>query len=512
MFGMHPRPLVLFTIGLSAIAASALAQTPAVFHNPSGGLPGGGLNPPNPFMGASTQRTPPTPREEEAVRIYFEVCCQFTYDRVAVYYTLDGSEPQGTQGVGQVGTLVLSNAAGSVNFVANDFNTPGQVRDWWVANFPAGTRQYGQTIRYKISRWVNGNPGSEVWNGGASNSASAPSIEFTNKLAWPGAGAGDANPGAGYPAVSFWKEEAIFGNTFTAGMLDQNGTVYDMHFPTVGGIYGVGTKNEGYVDGLDTFPPGLPQGWRGQMHLNQAMPGIRVDGLTHWLSNPNGVSFQNVEQSYNPTSNTVLTSQVLPLSGGGQIAVQQMDFAPYGVTFPTTPGNEPIRHIYVKRMRLTYTGPASGKDVNVYWYMDPALNGGDDHDMMFWDSSRGVMCAYDKTTRTVTGTGAFFPPGEEYNPTTDAGYFKNVALYLGAGMKSVPNGQESGPAAQDAWRDTSGDNGQGWIGRKVTLTPGVPFEVQFYMVGGHFRPEPITNPMPVADACTTRRSPPRWSG
>jgi len=83
--------------------------------------------------------------------------------------------------------------------------------------------------------------------------------------------------GAGYPAVSFWKEEAIFGNTFCAGQLDRNGSVYDFHFPTPGGVYGVGTRNEGYVDGVDTFPPGLPVAWRGQMHLNQAMAGVRVE-------------------------------------------------------------------------------------------------------------------------------------------------------------------------------------------------------------------------------------------
>ena len=126
--------------------------------------------------------------------------------------------------------------------------------------------------------------------------------------------------GAGYPAVSFWKEEAIFGNTFCAGQLDRNGSVYDFHFPTPGGVYGVGTRNEGYVDGVDTFPPGLPVAWRGQMHLNQAMAGVRVDGITHWLSNPNAVSYSNVDQAYLPGTNTTRTTQNLTASGNNVAA------------------------------------------------------------------------------------------------------------------------------------------------------------------------------------------------
>ena len=481
--------VLLLTVG-------AMAQTPTIAHDPLGGLPGSNVTPANPFAGALAQRTPPSPREDEAVRVYFQICCQFGYSKVAVYYTIDGSEPQGTQGAGSGTTQTLTNDAGTVTFVANDFNQSPGVRDWWVATLPATTRAYQQTIKYKMSRWEPSNPGSEVFNGGATTSGATASFSYTNKLAWPGAGAGQATPAAGYPGVNFWKEEAVFGNTFTAGMIDQNGTVYDMHFPTPGVVFGVGTHNEGYVDGGDTFPALLPGGWRGQMHLNQAMPGIRVDGVTHWLSNPSGVSYDQVTQAYLPTSNTVRTTQ--RLFAGGNIAVEQFDFAPAGIAFPNNTGGGPERHIYVKRLLLTNTG-ATAKTVNVYWYIDPALNGGDSYDSMFWDAARGAMTAYDKATRTVTGTGNNFASPNEYNPTTSPGYTKNIALYLSSCMKVV-GGVGGNTLAADAWRDTSGDDGQGWMGQKITLAPGVATEVDIAMIGSHYRPpNPLTDPMPVSD-------------
>lgn len=481
----------LLAVSLLAAVPSALAQPSFVFHDPVQqvfGEPGG-----------ITMREPDVPREDEQLAMWIKTGPSFTYDQVAVYYTIDGSEPSGTQGVGTVGTLVLRSIGPSpaISFVRNEPGMSGN-DDWWKANFN-GLFQYrvGTVIKYKVAAWRNTPPVGEIQS--ATNT-------FTVKLAWPGAGAGAGSPHVGYPGVSFWKEEAVFGNTFCAGMLDRNGTVYDFHFPTVGGIYGVGTKNEGYVDGLDTFPPGLPLEWRGQMHLNQAMPGIRVDGLTHWLSNPNGVSFNSVQQAYLPESNTVVTSQTLPTdSGAGSIEIVQHDFSPIGVSFPLTPGNggpagEPIRQVHVKRMTLTYTGPAAEKSVAVYQYLDPALNGGDQYDFMFHDSARGVMCAYDKTTRTVTGTGPAFAPGDEYNPKTNSGYFKNVALYLGMGFKVTPDATPMTPdVATDSWRDTSGDNSQGWIGRRITLPADQPVEVTLCMVGGHFRPEPFTDPMPFSD-------------
>jgi hypothetical protein len=231
------------------------------------------------------------------------------------------------------------------------------------------------------------------------------------------------------------------------------------------------------------------------MHLNQAMVGIRSDndGVTHWLSNPNGVSFDSVEQLYlSDTTNTVRTKQRL-FANGNDITVAQTDFAPAGIDFPDgLAGTGEQKHMLIKRMTLR-NNLASAQSVTIYYYMDPALNGGDDYDAMFWDATRGAMTAFDKTTRTVTGTGPNIVPPNEYNITTFGNMQKNIALYLTAAMKI--NGQ----AANESWRDTSGDQSQGWIARRVELLPGVETTVDIMMAGAHFRPEPITAPMPGSD-------------
>src|SRR5262249_11287538 len=162
-----------------------------------------------------------------------------------------------------------SNSNTLVTFIRNE-NTAEGMRDWWKSTLPSNSRGYNQTIRYKLSAWSTGG-GNEVFaNGGAA-------YAFTNRLAWPGAGAGSPNPATGYPPVYFWKEEAVVGNNYINAMLDQNGTIYDIHYPGAGAVFGVGTRNEGYVDGNDTFPP-FTSG-RGQMNVNQYMAGLRVDGL-----------------------------------------------------------------------------------------------------------------------------------------------------------------------------------------------------------------------------------------
>jgi hypothetical protein len=299
------------------------------------------------------------------------------------------------------------------------------------------------------------------------------------QVVWPGAGAGQPNPGAGYPPVSFWKEEGVVGNNWINSMLDQNGTWFDIYYPGAGGVQGVGTKNEGYVNGLDTFPAGLGLDRRGQMHLNQMMMGIRVDGTTHWLSNPNGVSYTDVQQQYVGDTQTVRTTSRLN-AGGNNIEVEQLDFSPKGITYPANNN----RGLLIKRMILTNRGPS--KTAQVYLYMDPAINGGDGFDAMFWDASVGAMVAFDNAYRVATGTGCCFPGSSEYNPTTFPGYEKNVSVYLGAQLKVLTTpGGAAGSTASTSWRDLgSSDNGQGWIGQQVTLPTDVPVEVNAIIVGG----------------------------
>jgi GH15 family glucan-1,4-alpha-glucosidase len=457
------------------ICSAVVGQATIVDHNPSGSLPTGGLNPANPFGGATTQKSPLVSREDEPVRLFAKIGCQFAYDRVAIYYTLDGTTPQGSFGTPTTpSTRALLSTAGQLTFVANDFNATGGggcVQDWWVATLPAETRGYNNNVRYRIAAWKH------LSGGEFSNFQT---FQFANKLAWPGQGSAfPGSEGVGYPPFHSWKEEGVVGNNWINAMLDQNGSYFDIYFPGAGGVQGVGTKNEGYVNGLDTFPAGLPADRRGQMHLNQMFAGIRADGVTSWLTNATGTDFTGIQQRYEPLTQTIRTQATL-VRGGNNIDIVQYDFSPKGVAYAANDN----RMVLTKRMLLTNRSAAT-ETVNVYLYMDPALNGSDRYDAMFVDSPRNAMVAFDNTYRVVNGTGCCFANTDEYNPTTFGGYEKNVSLYLAASMKTLATpGSAGGTIARDSWRDTSADNGQGWIGQQVVLPPGIEVEVNFVVVGG----------------------------
>ncbi len=455
-------------LSVCASAVVAVAQPTSIDHNPFGGLPTSNLNPSNPFGGASTQRSPATPREDEGVTIYFRVGCQFTYSNAAVYYTIDGSDPTGSFSTGFGTTQVLA-----ATFVANEFGGTC-TRDWWRVTLPASTRNYAQNIKYRVTAWSN------------SPAAQATGLihAYTNLLAWPGQGSNfPGAEGIGYPPFHAWKEEGVVGNNYINAMLDRNGNVFDVYYPGAGGVQGIGTKNEGYVDGLDTFPAGLPLDNRGQMHLNQIITGIRAGDVTSWLTNQNGTDFVDIQQQYEPRTQTIRTQSRL-VRGGRNISVTQFDFSPKGVFTP--PNGSP--GMTIKRMILRNNNPGA-ETVNVYLYMDPALNGGDQYDFMLKSTDMlGAMIAGDNQFRIATNTGSI-GPGQEYNITTFSGYEKNVSVFLAAAMKTVPavNGT-GGTMSSDAWRDTSGDNGQGWIGQQVVLPSGQDVEVNFIIVGGFERP------------------------
>ena len=454
------------------LSGTAMATPDFVSHVPSGGV----------FSNPSsvTQREPEVPREGESVELWIRIGFSFFYTDVAVYFTTDGTEPMGSFGVGAGTTQVLRSSAGQVAFAFNEPNVPSNI-DWWRATLPSGTRGYGTQVRYKISAWNSGG-GAEIFSNNTGcadnfcdNPAGTPTnYSFTTKIAWPGQGSAFPNDDVGYPPVHPWKEEAIFGNNYINAQLDQNGSLFDVYYPSAGCVQGVSTKNEGY-NAPEEFPAGIPDGNRGQMHLNQAFGGLRLDGKTYWLTNQLGADYTDISQSYLEGTNTIVTGQRL-VADGNNILVQQYDFSPKGITFPTDGGGAPNRGLLVKRMVLTNQG-ATPETVDVYYYMDPAINGGDGFDAMFTDPARGAMVAYDNTFRNTSGSG-------EYNPTFFSGYEKNVSIYLAAAMKLNAQGPNPGAIASDFWRDTSGDNGQGWVGLRVTLQPGVAREVDVLIAGG----------------------------
>ncbi len=413
-------------------------------------------------------------RESDTITLWAKIGYSFYYTDVAVYYTTDGTTPAGSRGVGTGTTQVLRSSNGGVTFVRNQPASPANI-DWWKATLPAAAQTYGATIKYQIGAWYAGtNTGPEVF--AAQNNSTT--YTYTVLLAWPGSGSPNANYAAGYPNVHFWKEEAVAGNGYLNAQIDQNGSLYDLYFPSAGCIEGMGTKNEGYYGGLDTFPPSLMAGQRGQMNINQGMAGIQIAGKTYWQSNENGSDWSGVAQSYAGDTNVVATSSNL-VAAGANIHLDQYDFAPVGIDYPTDSGNvKQVKGLYVKRFLLTNNQTAA-QTVNFYYYCSFALNGGGNYEGMFNDTGLGAMIAYDNTQRMTSASG-------EYNPTTFANYNKNLSLYLGAALKLCDSvNSAAGTPATDSWADSSSDQKQGWIGMKVTLPPGQTQEIDLQFVGGY---------------------------
>lgn len=474
--GQRLGALLAVTIVLWGSGSVALAIPDFVEHVPTAAVYG---------ESGVTMRNPVYPAAGQAFDVWIRIGYSFYYDDVAIYYTTDGSHPGGSKGVGSGATSVLKFSSGQVSFIRNEPHSPDNI-DWWRATLPGVAA--GVTVNYKIGAWHSGG-GIEVFANqygcadGSCDDPGAPTVfSCTAGMAvmpWPGKGAPYPDHTVGYPPVSFWKEEGVVGNNYMNVQLDQNGTVWDIYYPSAGCVQGMGTKNEGYVDGLDTFPPGLPAGYRGQMNVNQAMAGLRVDGVTYWLSNENGAGYTGVSQEYVAGTNVIHTTAT-QTTGGHQIVVNQYDFCPKGIAYPGVAGAEANRGIYVKRYLLTNSG-ATGETVQFYYYADFALNGGDSYDLMFDDAGRGAMVAYDDTDRWTSSSG-------EYNPTTTGDYHKDVSIYLGASMKLLDTvGGASGTTATGSWRvNGSTDNDQGWIGIEVELPVGVTKEIDVVIAGGFY--------------------------
>jgi glycosidase len=103
-------------------------------HNPTNSITAVGA--------PATQRNPLNPVAGLPVEIYVRAGFQFHVNRCFVYYTSDGSNPEGAFGVGQ-GTTQVSEA----NFFGDD-TTDGTI-DWWVATIPGSVNTNG--IRYKVA-------------------------------------------------------------------------------------------------------------------------------------------------------------------------------------------------------------------------------------------------------------------------------------------------------------------------------------------------------------------------
>src|ERR1043166_4454370 len=336
-------------------------------------------------------------------------------------------------------------------------------------------------------------------------------VNSSGFIQWPG------GP-AGYPSnppdrIHFWKEEAIVGNQYMTVQLDQNGSIYDIYYPSVGFRRGSGTANEGY-HGPEEFIGG-PFGCgsdpnrneaNGQMNVIAGMAGIGILGggtnSIYWLKNSNGTDYVTIGQQYVTDNNVVYTTNKLNITGSN-IKVEQYDFCPATNAIPpvATDGVRTNYGVYVKRVLLTNL-EGSSQTFNFYFDMNWNVKGDDAFDNMYVDpyNSYRAMVVYDRDYRQASGGGCS-PDGFGYNNNGINDYYseynfaslypsfgpspKDASIYFATAMKEVTNDVTgAGVPADTTWRDLgSTDNYEGWIGKSVTLGAGQTKEIDIVIVG-----------------------------
>jgi hypothetical protein len=108
-----------------------------VYHDPSA---------PNTAItnGTATQRLPLSPAAGQSVDLYVKTGYELQVNTCVVYYTTDGSNPEGAFGIGAGTTKV---AFGSL--LADD--AANSTIDWWKSTIPAENQVNGQQVRYKLA-------------------------------------------------------------------------------------------------------------------------------------------------------------------------------------------------------------------------------------------------------------------------------------------------------------------------------------------------------------------------
>ncbi len=109
---------------------------------------------------SATQRVPLSPAAGQSADIYVKVGYQFQINTCFIYYTTDGSNPEGAFGTGK-GTAQVVQAL----FLAADSAVSSI--DWWEGTIPA--QPNGTQVRYKISAF-NGGSGGSIYAGSSISS------------------------------------------------------------------------------------------------------------------------------------------------------------------------------------------------------------------------------------------------------------------------------------------------------------------------------------------------------
>ena len=112
-----------------------------VLHDPAAGTTVSG--------GPATQRFPFSPANNQAVDLWMKVGYQFQIDKCFVYFTTDGTDPEGSFGLGRGTTRVVEAFFAGADNVTNTI-------DWWRGTLPATIQINGTQIRYKVALHKSG--------------------------------------------------------------------------------------------------------------------------------------------------------------------------------------------------------------------------------------------------------------------------------------------------------------------------------------------------------------------
>jgi hypothetical protein len=133
-----------------------------VFHNPNGTvtvLTNTTTIPVEP----ATQMVPTNPAAGEPVNIWIQDGYQFQINTCFIYYTTDGSNPEGAFGIGKGTTQVINVGWANHDAIQNNI-------DWWMGTIPG--QPAGTQVRYKIGLFNGGSYGYSI-----GNTAGWPSIQ-----------------------------------------------------------------------------------------------------------------------------------------------------------------------------------------------------------------------------------------------------------------------------------------------------------------------------------------------
>ncbi len=103
----------------------------------------------------ATQRVPLSPTNNQPVNIYVKVGYQFQINTCFIYYTTDGSNPEGAFGAGKGTTQVVQGG-----YVTHD--SADSTIDWWAGTIPA--QPNGTQVRYKVALFNGGSHGFSIGN------------------------------------------------------------------------------------------------------------------------------------------------------------------------------------------------------------------------------------------------------------------------------------------------------------------------------------------------------------